>query len=89
MIKSENHKEQTIILRNKISYNIKKNRKNRKYTQEELAEIADISYDFMRRIESTKPCGLSILTLYKIAMALNVSIDELLEHEVIKENAGE
>ncbi len=69
-----------VKLRSKISYNIRKYRKIRKFTQEELAEFADISYDFMRRIESSKgQCGFSIFTLYKLALALNVSIDELME----------
>lgn len=76
-------------LKTKISYNIKKYRKMRKYTQEELAEYADISYDFMRRIESTKgKCGFSVFTIYKLALALNVSIDELMELD-IKESIGE
>lgn len=67
-------------LRNKVSYNIKRVRKIRNYTQEELAEIADISYDFMRRIESSEgECGFSVFTLYRLAIALNVSIDELCE----------
>lgn len=68
------------VLRNNISYNIKKYRKLRKYTQEELAEFANISYDFMRRIEGTKgTCGFSVYTLYKLALALDVSLDELIE----------
>lgn len=79
MAKTSDHKDEIKILRNKISYNIRKYRKLRKYTQEELAEFANISYDFMRRIESPKSCGFSILTLYKLAIALNVSVDELME----------
>ncbi len=72
-----------VKLRSKISYNIRKYRKIRKFTQEELAEFADISYDFMRRIESSKgQCGFSIFTLYKLALALNVSVDELMEIDI-------
>lgn len=66
-------------LKKDISVNIKKYRKERHYTQEELAEKADISYDFMRKIETTKgECGFSVITLYRLALALNVSVDELM-----------
>lgn len=77
------HKKDNDILRGKISYNIKKYRNIREYTQEELAEIADISYDFMRRIESSKgKCGFSVFTLYRLAIALDVSIDELMDRDI-------
>ena len=66
-------------LKKDISVNIKKYRKERHYTQEELAEKADISYDFMRKIETTKgEYGFSVITLYRLALALNVSVDELM-----------
>ena len=80
MSSTKNHKKEYDALKGKVSYNIRKYRKMRKYTQEELAEFADISYDFMRRIESSEgKCGFSVFTLYKLALALNVSIDELMD----------
>lgn len=80
---SNKENEEYIILRNKISYNIKKYRKLNNFTQEKLAECANISYDFMRRIEgSAGTCGFSVFTLYKIALALNVSVDKLMELEL-------
>lgn len=82
-IKKDSRKEYE-ILKSNISYNIRKYRKMRKYTQEELSEFADISYDFMRRIESTEgKCGFSVFTLYKIALALNVKVDELMESKLL------
>lgn len=70
-------------LRNNISFNIRKYRKEKHLTQEELAEHANISYDFMRRIENTKGgCGFSVFTLYKIALALGVTMDELADMEM-------
>ena len=70
-------------LKNKISVNIRKYRKQKHLTQEELAENANISYDFMRRIETTKgKCGFSVYTLYKLSLALNVSIDELMDKNI-------
>lgn len=66
-----------------IALNIKKYRKLRNLTQEQLALRAEISYDFMRRIESGKgQIGFSIQTLYKIAMVLEVSVDELMKENV-------
>lgn len=80
MINTKNKKEiEYAKLRSNISYNIRKYRKEKKYTQEELAEFAEISYDFMRRLESKEgKCGLSVYTLYKLSLALNVSVDELM-----------
>lgn len=75
-----------IALKQKISFNIRKFRKINNLTQEELAEKADISYDFMRRIESSKgKCGFSVYTLYKVALALGVSVDELMEKSEIED----
>lgn len=80
---NKNRKDDSKMLKSKISYNIRKYRKIRKYTQEELAEFADISYDFMRRIESSDgKCGFSVFTLYKLALALDVSVDELMENRI-------
>lgn len=79
-IKDEDNKKEYMKLRKKISFNIRKYRKEKHLTQEELADSANISYDFMRRIETTDgKCGFSVFTLYKLALALNVSMDELAE----------
>lgn len=76
-------KDESRELKQNISFNIRKYRKIRHLTQEELAEDADISYDFMRRIESSKgSCGFSVFTLYKLAVALDVSIDELMNRNL-------
>lgn len=73
-------KKDARTLKKDIAVNIRKYRKERHYTQEELAEYADISHDFLRRIETTDgTCGFSVYTLYKIALALDVSIDDLAE----------
>lgn len=78
-----------IALIKKISFNIKKARKTKKLTQEQLAEKSHISYDFMRRIESHgSECGFTIFTLYKIALALDTGVDELMEID-LKEDVNE
>jgi len=49
-------------------------------TAAELAEIVGLSHDFIRQIESEKVgCNFSVETLYKISVALGVSIDALIE----------
>ena len=61
-----------------IRKNIKKYRKERKMTAAQLAEIVDLSHDFIRQIESEKiAANFSVDTLYRISVALDVSIDAL------------
>lgn len=56
--------------------NVRAERARRKYTQEYLAEKADITNDYMTKIESEK-YNPSIFVVAKIAVALGVSIDKL------------
>lgn len=63
-----------------IRRNIKKYRKLRKLTSAELAEMVDLSHDFIRQIQSEKAgYNFSVDTFYKISVALGVSMDELIE----------
>ena len=65
---------------NTIRRNIKKKRKERGLTSAQLAEMVDLSHDFIRQIESEKvQNNFSVDTFYKIAVALNVSLDKLIE----------
>lgn len=65
-----------------ISSNIRKYRKLRGFTQEQLALYTELSYDFIRRIETSGgKSGFSVETLYKIATVLEVSMDELTKDE--------
>lgn len=67
-------------IKKNISLNIRKYRKLRGYTQEQLALYTDRSFEFIRRIESEKgKRGFSVDTLYRIATVLEVSIDQLFE----------
>ena len=63
-----------------IRTNIKRYRKQQKMTSEQLAELVDLSHDFIRQIESGK-YNCSVDTLYKISVALNVRIDKLFEKQ--------
>ncbi|MEG0799286.1 MAG: helix-turn-helix transcriptional regulator [Bacilli bacterium] len=62
-----------------ISYNIRRYRLEKNMTQEALALAAEISYDFMRRIETNPKAGFSIQTLYKISIVLGVTVDDLMQ----------
>ena len=63
-----------------IRRNIKKYRKERNLTSAQLAEMVGLSHDFLRQIESEKVRNnFSVETFYKIAVALNVTLDELVE----------
>ena len=65
---------------NTIRKNIKKYRKLKGLTSEELSEMVDLSHEFIRQIESEKVAyNFSVDTLYKISVALDVKIDDLLK----------
>ena len=63
-----------------IRRNIKKYRKEKGLTSAQLAEMVDLSHDFIRQIESEKVSyNFSVETFYKISVALGVSLDKLVE----------
>lgn len=68
-----------------IALNIKKYRVLAGITQAELSERVGVSHEFIRRIESKKGAKtFSVDTLYKISLALNISIAKLFEFDDIK-----
>lgn len=69
-----------------ISLNIRKYRKLKGYTQEQLAFYTDRSFEFMRRIESEQGNrGFSIETLWRIATVLDIPMDNLFDEKVLDE----
>lgn len=65
---------------NTIRRNIKKYRKEKGLTAAELAELIGRSHDFVRQIESEKVAyNFSVETFYRISVALDVSLDKLIE----------
>lgn len=65
---------------NTIRRNIKKYRKIKGLTSAQLAELVDLSHDFIRQIESEKVgYNFSVETFYKISVALGVNMDKLIE----------
>ena len=65
---------------NTIRKNIRKYRKEKGITSAKLAEMVDLSHDFIRQIQSDKASyNFSVDTFYRISVALNVSLDDLIK----------
>lgn len=63
-----------------VARNVRKYRKISGITQEQLATDIGVSNDFLRRFETTfGKEGMSLNTLYKISIVLNVSMDNFFE----------
>lgn len=63
-----------------VAKNVRKYRKLAGITQEQLAVDIDISHDYLRRFESQEGKeGLSLISLYKISIVLNVTMDKFFE----------
>ena len=63
-----------------IAYNVRKYRKLEGITQEQLAVDIGVSPEFIRKFESTRGSeGLSLMSLYKISIVLNISMDKFFE----------
>jgi len=60
-----------------LSTNIKKARKQKELSQDELARLADIPYNTLVKIESGKSNNPTFETLLKLSDALEISLDEL------------
>ena len=67
-----------------IRHNIKKYRKEKGITQAKLAELTDLSHDYIRQIESDKVANtFSVQTLYDISQALGVDVGLLFQKDDI------
>ena len=62
-----------------IGDNVKKFRKKNGLTQDSLARKADIPYTTLTKLESNVVTKPSVQTVAKIARALDVSMEELIE----------
>lgn len=61
-----------------FSSNVKYYRRKNKLTQEELAELADLSASYIKQIESCNEFkNISLTTILKISKALNVGVNSL------------
>ncbi len=65
-----------------LSNNIRYYRKRLGFTQEQLAEAADLSISYIKQIESGKEFkNVSLTTMLKISKVLNVGLDTLFKLE--------
>ncbi len=66
---------------NTIRKNIRHYRNEKGMTSAELAELTELSHDFIRQLQSNskKTYNFSVETFYKISLALDVSMDKLIE----------
>lgn len=79
MITNKDLLEQYLI----FSENIKIIRKNKNLTQEELAEISDLSISYVKQIESCKGYkNITLTTMLKISKALDISINDLFKKKI-------
>ena len=62
-----------------LSENIKKYRKKRGFSQEDLAREVDITYSALSKVEAGYVQNPRILTVQKIAISLEVTIDDLMK----------
>ncbi|MCI8498655.1 MAG: helix-turn-helix transcriptional regulator [Bacilli bacterium] len=69
-------------IKSTVCKNVKKYRKERGVRLMDLAEKLDLSVNHLKRIESVNDRNnISLVTLYKISVILNVSIDKFFEEE--------
>ncbi len=57
--------------------NLRAERAKKRFTQEKLAEMADITPEYLARLESEK-YNPTLVVIVNLAMALGISIDKLL-----------
>lgn len=62
-----------------LGKNIKELRQKRRLSQEKLARLTDISLNTLTKIESGFTKRPSVQTIHKIAKALGISLDKLVE----------
>lgn len=61
-----------------LAHNLKRWRKTRGVTQQQLAELAELDYKHCQKIESGKWPGVQLQTIERLAKALETEIAELL-----------
>lgn len=72
-----------------VRKNIKRYRLQKNMTAQELADLVEMSHDYLRQIESEKVArNFSFDMVYRISVALGVTLDMLIEKE-IKEKDNE
>ena len=61
----------------KFGKHLKDLRNKKKITQEKLADLAELEYKYIQRLESKKPSSPTLNTLEKLASAFNTTVSKL------------
>jgi transcriptional regulator with XRE-family HTH domain len=75
-----NRKETNIKLKNRFAINLKKYRKENEMTQKKLSETSNVDLQALYRYENGTSEA-SAINAYKIATAMNITIEKLFEDE--------
>lgn len=67
------------LFKQKVAREFKRLRKERGYTQEELADRADLEYKYVQRIEGKNPPNMMIETALKLARALGSPLSSIIK----------
>ena len=62
----------------KFSNTLKQLRKNKGLTQEKLAEMSDIDYKYLQKLESSNPSSPTLSVLEKLSHGLGITLTELI-----------
>lgn len=65
--------------------NLRAERARKKFSQEKLAEMADITPEYLARIEKEKYSP-SLIVIVNLALALNISVEKLIPLDLDKNN---
>lgn len=68
----------------KLSNTLKQLRKSKGLTQEKLAEVSDIDYKYLQKLESSNPSSPTLSVLEKLSRGLGITLTELIAY--IEEN---
>ena len=66
-------------IQTRLARRLRQLRKEHGYTQQKLAEKAEIDYKYLQRLEGKSPPAIRITTLAKLARAFRISASELLD----------
>lgn len=64
----------------KFSNTLKQLRKSKGLTQEKLAEVSDIDYKYLQKLESSNPSSPTLSVLEKLSRGLGITLTELISH---------
>lgn len=66
-----------------LAKRVRQLREKHNYTQDKLAELTDIDYKYIQRIEGKTPPAIRIDTLVRIANAFGITLSRLLDFDFV------